>query len=136
MLTSLSVRNQVYTTLHRPKNVEKTLSRRKSEAEIGSFGLSGRAQNHTVALGLKTASVGTQTEMTEEWCDMMRRAESAWQSCLSTHQKLKFEELRTQHMLEIEELLREIKVEKSYRDEQSRKVFEQWHQNIALQCVL
>ena len=55
--------------------------------------------------------------MKQEYDVMMEKSQRVWQSCLDTTTKLKFEELRTRHQLEITELLIEIKNEKKFREE-------------------
>ena len=80
--------------------------------------------------------MGCQTDSLQQYVDMMNKAENLWENCLNTVTRLKFEELRDKHHMEVQELCREIKREKLYREEQCRKVFEQWHENISLKCFL
>ena len=64
------------------------------------------------------------------------RAEKEWKNCIDTKIACKFEEMRSRHHKEMQDLMVEIRKEKIFRDEQARKVFEQWHENISLQCVI
>lgn len=62
----------------------------------------------------------------------MKRADKEWQNCLSTTIKLKFENLRTHYMVQMEELMNEIKKERQYRKIQCHKSFEQWKEDMML----
>lgn len=54
----------------------------------------------------------------------MRRAEREWKNCLDTVTAIKFEELRSEHHKQMEDLMSEIRRERIFREEQARKVFE------------
>ena len=51
-------------------------------------------------------------------------------------QRMKFEQLREKYHMEMQALCWEIKNQRKFCTEQCHKVFEQWHQNISLQCTL
>ena len=68
--------------------------------------------------------MATQTDRSEEFDMMMEQAKRQWHNCISTTTKLKFEQLRDRYHLKMQDLLTEIRKEKSFRTEQCRKFFE------------
>lgn len=98
----------------------------------------GRAKVSTCRNTVFSKNCGTQTD-TSFYIDLdklEKRAEKEWEKQLKVTTKIKFEDLRSKYHLEMQALMHQLKEEKKFRYEQCQKVFEQWHENIQLQCTL
>ena len=71
----------------------------------------------TVPIEKRLRTIGTQTDEQQEYDLIMQRAEKEWKNYLDTMTALKFEELRGAHHKQMEELLQEIRKERTFREE-------------------
>ena len=49
---------------------------------------------------------------------------------------MKFETLKAKHQNELMILMNEVKKEKTFREQECKKYFKQWHENLSLRCTL
>lgn len=85
-------------------------------------------------LEFKTTS--TQTDPETFYLEMKEHAEKEWKFHLSAATRLKFERLKVVYQDRMRELFDEIRKEKEFREHECYKAFQQWHENINLQCTL